>query len=121
MELETTINARSRRDHLDRWYGRLLKAASRAGVSVAELARRVDCSPETIYAWRRRLATAGPVSIAEHAPGLLRVQLAPAGDPDPGVGPDHLEVRLRSGRSVLVPAAFDRNALAAIVEVLEGC
>jgi hypothetical protein len=38
-------------------------------------------------------------------------------EPDEGL----LEVRTRTGRSVLVPPGFDPSALAAVVAVLERC
>ena len=34
---------------------------------------------------------------------------------------DRLEVRIGSGRSILIPANFDPAALAAVVETLERC
>ena len=119
MELEALIEARpARRDHLVVWYGQLLEAADRARVSVADLAERLNCSRETIYAWRRRVGPAARAEPRPQTPGLVRVQVA---ERTQSVGLDHLEIRLRSGRSVLVPATFEPTALAAVLEVLERC
>jgi transposase-like protein len=87
-------------------------------VSVRELAERVGCSREAVYSWRRRLTTSDASASSRRCAGLVRVQVTePAPEPDTGL----LEVRTRSGRSVLVPPGFDPSALAAVVAVLERC
>jgi hypothetical protein len=118
MDLEALLAARpSRRADLGTWYSRLLGAADRDGVSVRELAERLGCSREAVYFWRRRLTNEARASSRRSA-GLVRVQVTePAPEPDTGL----LEVRTRTGRSVLVPPGFDPSALAAVVAVLERC
>ena len=118
MDLEALLAARPfRREELGAWYSQLLEAAERARTSIPALARRLGCSRETIYAWRRRLTR--EASDASRPPaGLVRVQVTePATAPDA----DRFEVRTRTGRAVLVPAGFDPSALAALVVVLEQC
>jgi hypothetical protein len=118
MDLEALLAARpSRREDLGAWYSRLLEAAERAGTPVPVLARRLGCSRETIYSWRRRMTKqAGETS--RPAVGLVRVQVS---DPTPEPDAGRLEVRTRTGRSVLVSTGFDPSTLAAVVAVLERC
>ena len=118
MDLEALLAARPfRREELGAWYLQLLEAAERARISIPTLARRLGCSRETIYSWRRRL-TKEPSEPPRAPAGLVRVQVT---EPATALDADRLEVRTRSGRSVLVPAGFDPSALAAVVAVLERC
>ena len=118
MDLEALIAARPpRREDLGAWYSEILDAAERAGTRVPDLARRLGCSIETVYSWRRRLKR-GPGVASQPASGLVRVEIA---EPAHGHDDDRFEVRTRSGRSVLVPAGFDPRALAAVVAALEAC
>ncbi len=118
MELQSLITSRPEsRAALGPWYRDLLRAADRDSVSVAQLATRLGCSRETLYAWRRRsLRPVDQPSMPAPAK-LVRVKVADAPSPTAC----HLEVRLRSGHSVVVPGAFDPAVLAAVVEVLEQC
>jgi len=116
MTLEALLEARpSRRNDLGTWYSQLLEAAAREGTSVAALADLLGCARETIYAWKRRLAKAADA--AAPPPGLVRVRVAREAKRDE----ERFEVRLRSGRSVLVPNSFEPLALAAVVAALEQC
>lgn len=119
MELEALIEARpSARKDICGWYRQLLEQSDQAGLSTADLATRLGCSRETIYAWRRRLKSpSGEVSKSGKRQ-LVRVQVA---EPLAAASADRVEVRTRCGRSILVPDTFDPATLAAIVGVLEQC
>ncbi len=117
MKLEALLKARpSGRKELGTWYAELLDEAAREGTSVAALAELLGCSRETIYAWKRRLVSSA--SGAAPPPGLVRVRVA---QPLATREVERLEVRVRGGRSVLVPGGFDSATLAAVVTVLEQC
>jgi len=118
MDLEALLEARPRRrGDLRAWYSRLLEAAERRGTPVPELARRLGCSQETVYSWRRRLRKK-PSGASRSPARLVRVQVA---EPAAAAGDSRLEVRTRTGRSVLVPSGFDPSALAAVLAALERC
>lgn len=118
MDFEALLAARpSRRSDLGAWYSQLLEEVERTGTSIPELAERLGCAGETIYAWRRRLRKAARRG-SRRSTRLVRVQVA-EGTPDPEAG--RLEVRTRNGRSVFVQTGFDPSALAAVVAVLERC
>jgi hypothetical protein len=122
MEIEHIIEARpSGRSRQAAWYREMLKAANEQGLSSADLASRAGISLGTIYNWKRRLAEGVPSPQPDDpdAHRLVRVRLSPT----PGVNVDEgtFELRLRQGRSVIVPSKFDQRALASLVEVLERC
>ena len=118
MDLEALLAERpARRRHLGDWYSKLLAAAEGEGSSVPQLARRLGCSSETIYSWRRRLRKDGPSRSLRQA-GLVRVQvLEPRAEP----AVERVEVRTRTGYSVLVPSNFEPSVLAAVVATLDRC
>ena len=119
MELEAFIGTRpSARRDVRAWYEQLLELADRAGLSSAELATRLGCSRETIYAWRRRLRKKADVENEALKRELVRVQVA---EPVAVPKTERPEVRTRSGHSILVPGAFDPVTLGAVVGVLEQC
>jgi hypothetical protein len=118
MELEALLAARPpRREDLGAWYSQLLDAADRAGTPVPELADRLGCSRETIYSWRRRL-TKEKSAVSLPAAGLVRVQVT---EPAPVPDANRIEVRTRTGHTVLIPTGFDPSALATVVRALERC
>ena len=118
MELTALINARpADRRELPAWYGEVIATATSEGLSVPDLANRLGCSNETVYSWRRRLRGGALTDPTARRPRLLRVKVARSGV----TSPDRLEVRLQSGRSILVPNSFDAEALVSVIGVLEQC
>jgi transposase-like protein len=86
-----------------------LAALATSGLSVRAFAAREGLHAQRLLLWRRRLRSA-----VEGGPKFLEVRAAA----------EPIEVALRSGRVVRVPAAFDAEALVRLVEVLErapGC
>jgi hypothetical protein len=119
MELDSLIEGRpKRREDVGAWYARLLEAADCAGISVRELAARLGCSLETVYAWRRRLSGREAHGGKGRSTGLIRVRVA---ESSPSDARARLEIRTPSGHSVLVPSHFDPDALATVVAVLSRC
>ena len=119
MELEDLIQTRPvSRSDLRVWYGQILEQADGAGLSTSELAARLGCSRETVYAWRRRLR--GRMIGVDQPPNgrLVRVEVA---RPNPTASTETFEVRTRSGHAILVPHDFDSSALVSLIRVLEGC
>ena len=122
MNIEDLIDARpSGRRNQAAWYEELICLADQQGLSSAELARRAHCSLGTIYNWKRRLSTKDVDAQASEPIGPRLVQVRALPDSAPATAQGSFELRLRHGRSVIVPSRFDQGALAAIVEVLEQC
>lgn len=78
-----------------------LSALERSGLSLSEFAAREGLDVQRLRHWRKRLA---------EAPAF--VELTPR-------APERVEVVLRSGRTLRVPATIDRATLAALIEALE--
>ena len=96
------------------WYGAVLEAQARSGLSVCDYAERIGVTATTLYWWRRRLGQGGgardPVSL---------VEVAVAGPEGSG---EAMVVRLSDGRhSIEVPRGFDDDALRRLIGVLESC
>ena len=118
MTLEALLSSRPRRrTDLGPWYAQVLDTAARDKTSISELAKKLNCSRETIYAWRRRLTKSGR-SPGRPAGGLVRVQVT---ESERDSQPQRIEVRTRGGRSVIVPQRFDPADLATLITVLERC
>jgi transposase-like protein len=82
----------------------------RSALSVAEFCRQEGCSPQSFYAWRRRLAE------SDHAPlrSSLFVPLElPVALPTRGV-----RIELPSGVTMTLPADASGDVLAAIVRAV---
>jgi transcriptional regulator with XRE-family HTH domain len=100
------------RQELADWYGVVLVAQARSGLSVAEYAERVGVTGATLYQWRRRLG--------EGRGGRAKlVEVAVAGPAGRG---EALVVRLSDGRrSIEVSRGFDDEDLRRLIAVLESC
>ncbi len=122
MVLEQLIAAGpTARRHRGAWYGDLIDAAEREGVTVASLASRLGVVAETIYAWRRkRGGLPESAAIRRATAGLVRVYVA---EPKAITATEErpLELRLGRDRSVLVPRGFDREHLLALLSALKRC
>ena len=88
---------------------RTLQKHAISGLSVAEFAAREGLEPKRLYRWRERLGTAGTVSAAP-APAFVEVK---------AVRQARVEVVLRTGHVLFVPASLDAVALAQLIEILE--
>ena len=103
----------SRKD-LAAWYGAVLEAQIRSGLSVCDYAERIGVTATTLYLWRRRLGQAGDV---RDRVKLVEVAVAKA----EGCR-EALVVRLGDGRrSIEVPHGFDDDNLRRLIAVLESC
>lgn len=122
MDLEQLIAARpTERRHRGAWYGNLIDAAEREGVTVASLAKRLGVVAETLYSWRRKRTHLPEVAaIRRAAAGLVRVHVAEPKTTLPAQERP-LELRLGRDRSVLVPRGFDREHLLALLSAIERC
>ncbi len=102
------------RQELAAWYGAVLEAQARSGLSVAEYAGRVGVTSATLYQWRRRLGE-------DHGDrgGAKLVEVAVAGAECSG---EAMVVRVSDGRrSIEVPRGFDDDDLRRLIAVLESC
>lgn len=82
-----------------------LAAFTSSGLTITAFARREGLDVQRLRVWRRRLALAAP------APSFVEVAR--------GAGDTTVEIALRSGHVVRVPASVDAVALGRIVELLE--
>jgi len=118
-----TIHAESRptdRSELAAWYGSALADQERRGLSVADYAEEIGVTPATLYNWRRRLDSGPSPKPRGEAAGLVRVQVR-RGAELRASGAECLVVRVGRSRSIEVPAGFDADELARVIEVLEAC
>ena len=81
-----------------------LSALERSGLSIAAFAASEGLDVQRLRHWRKRL---GAVATA---PAFVELAVRE---------PERVEVGLRSGRTLRVPATIDRAALVALVEALE--
>jgi hypothetical protein len=96
----------------------LVSEQEQSGQSAAAFCRDRELAGSQFIYWKRRLRE------AERAP-FVEVQLAPTGA-EPQVQARALEsttieVRLRNGRSLMVPASFEARHLRALLAVVESC
>ena len=88
----------------------------RSGVGLRAFAAGAGLDPQRLIRWQRQLAAAKAPAFEEvgHRGVALVVRAAP---PERDAAP--LELVLRSGRVVRVPASFDANALRRLMEIAE--
>jgi len=94
---------------------RALATWRRSGQSVAAFAREHGLSAARLLRWRARLE---PIA----TPVFHRVQVVASTSTNPNapVRSEPLELELRGGRRIRVPAGFDAELLAALVRTVEG-
>ncbi|HUU22825.1 MAG TPA: transposase [Phycisphaerae bacterium] len=107
------------------WRGMVQGQAS-SRLSVRAYCRRHDLHESAFYAWRRKLARRGACT-AELAGGeraaFVPVRVSAEGErPEPALPGEGglIEIVLADGRRVAVVGPVDREALAAVLSVLEG-
>ena len=94
---------------------RVVEVWRRSGQSVAAFARQHGLSAARLLRWRARLEpTVAPVF---HP---VRVVGRPRPTPITPARPEPLELELRGGRRIRVPAGFDPELLAELVRTVEG-
>lgn len=84
-----------------------LSALARSGLSPHAFAQRQGLDAQRLYFWQRRVGAA-----AKSASAPAFVELRPRSEAP-------VEIVLRSGRSLRVPASIDEEALARLVRILE--
>ena len=86
----------------------------RSDETAAEFARRTGISAATLSRWRREVNDAAAMGLPD--PALAKIfEVRPA---VASGGGDRFEVRLGDGRSVIVPPAFEGDALERLLRVL---
>jgi hypothetical protein len=99
----------------EKWQ-RLFSEQEESGESVAGFCRARGVREALFYYWKKRLREAA-------VPQFVEVQVA-----KPQLGPKHsrsalestIEVRLRNGRSLIVPPEFEASHLRALLAVVES-
>jgi len=92
----------------------ILREASAPGAIISHVARRHDVRPQQIYQWRRELRAAeGPV--------FVPVSVTLPGDevPAPSFAAT-VEIFVRGGRSLKVPADLERGLLSSLIACVEA-
>lgn len=115
--------ANGRSAERERYWRGVIKKQRASGLSVAEFCRRNDLADALFYRWRRRLAELDAQQVSgpkdrEAAPRFVPIELPP-----PPV-PAGFEIVRADGLRVLVPAAFEGEALRELLRALEevpGC
>ena len=107
---------------------RILDEASAEGMNVSAVARRNGVAQSLLYRWRTDAAAANRktpafVTVALAAPATPRAYRANpscVSSAPPKSGRNCIEIVLANGRSLLVPADVDTEALVRIIDALEA-
>ena len=84
---------------------------------MAAFCREHGLGKPQFFAWRKRLAAARTASQSGAAAQFVAVRVTGAGGPARGQA---IEVRVTSGRSIMLEPGFDAAHLRAVLDVLEG-
>jgi|SRR5215831_10758725 len=95
-----------------------------SGLTAKEFAAETGLNPGTLTYWKWRLRAVGSVEepARSAAGGPCFVEIAPsaiAGAPSKSAEPEPIEVVLREGLRIRIPARFDAAALGRLLAVLE--
>ncbi|MBV1703171.1 MAG: transposase [Hyphomicrobiales bacterium] len=96
----------------------ILAEADQPGVRIGEVARRHDIFPTQIRLWRKMRSQAD--ASASFLPVHLIDDVGTAQDPADRGAPMLIEIRLRNGRSLKVPAEINRKTLASLIVCVEA-
>jgi hypothetical protein len=92
----------------------VLEAWRRSGQSAAAFARGHELSAARLLRWQARLEPGAP-AVFHPVRVVRRVTSIPATSP-----PEPLELEVRGGRRIRVPAGFDATLLETLVRTVEG-
>ena len=123
VEILTGVERQRRRSDTEKLS--ILREAFRPGAVVAAVARSHDIRAQQIYQWRKKFAA------FNEAPVFLPVSMIDEGVPDITevekgvVAPQptatlQIEISLRNGRGLKVPAAMDRSVLSSLIACVEA-
>jgi transposase len=119
--MEIISGVERRRRWPDELKMKILAEAERPGARIGQIARRYDLYPSQIRSWRKEFLASNPtpkflpVSVVDKA-----APSSPAFDrhvPSSGVV---IEISLRSGRGLKVPADLDRGTLTSLIKCVEA-
>ena len=105
---------KSRNGSKERYWREVFRQWDLSGLTRVEFCRRRDLTVTTFDFWRRELRR------RDADPAVVSRPVAPALVPVTVIGMSAIEVVLRDGRSVRVPAGFDPACLRSVLSVLEG-
>ena len=123
VEILTGVERQRRRSDSEKLS--ILREAFRPGAVVAAVARSHDIRAQQIYQWRKKFAA------FNEAPVFLPVSMIDDGVPDitevekgvvapPPTATLQIEISLRNGRGLKVPAAMDRSVLSSLIACVEA-
>jgi transposase len=108
----------------ERFWREKVQGQTASGLSVGAYCRRHRLRSSAFYYWRRALAKRGrgagaafvPVTVADETTGPAGAMQRPTNSGQGG----RIEILLANGRRVRVTGPVDREALAAVLAVVEG-
>ena len=101
----------------------ILAEAERPGARIGQIARRYDLYPSQIRGWRKEFLAANPtpqflpVSLVDTAASVASAPAFERREPSPGA---LVEVSLRSGRGLKIPADLDLGMLTSLIKCVEA-
>ena len=117
--MQEILGRERRRRWSDEEKARIVAASFEPGVSVSWVARCHGLSPSQLFAWRK--AAKQDLALAPSAPGLIPIEVVPAGnapaqEKEGGYAPGlaRVEIAFPNGRRLFIPAALERRLLAAL-------
>jgi transposase len=124
----TTVTIQSGAERRRRWTSaekaRIVEESFGGELSVAEVARRHDVHPNQLHLWRRQARTGIFSGSGAAQPRFVPVRIAAAGNTAVEVRCDEampaIEIVLRNGRLLRVPAGVTPMRAAALADALEG-
>jgi len=122
VEILTGVERQRRRSESEKLS--IVREAFGPGAVVAAVARRHDIRAQQIYQWRKKFAA------FQEAPVFLPVSMIDDSVPGTEVGHDilapapmatlQIEISLRNGRGLKVPAGLDRSVLTSLIACVEA-
>lgn len=97
----------------------IVRASLEPGVVIADVARRFGVTRQQVYQWRSSFRAG---LLQADAPVFAAVELGDDGTPAPAesdMGLETVEIRLRSGRVLIVPTTIERRLLQGLIRTVE--